>query len=122
MSVQTQAQIAIDREFLRLSVQTDTSGQTIIAREYLRVSQDRSGRQRSVEETHDDNQRAATAQGFTLGEPYREQHAVSASRYSTKTRDAFRQLLADLEADRFGAQVLILWESSRGSRRAAASA
>jgi site-specific DNA recombinase len=26
-------------------------------------------------------------------------------------------LIADLEQDRFGAQVLMIWESSRGSRR-----
>lgn len=81
------------------------------------MSQDRSGRQRSVDEQHEDNQRAAAAHGMALGEPYREKNGVSASRYSSKTRDAFGQLLADLETGAFGAEVLMLWESSRGSRR-----
>lgn len=87
------------------------------AREYLRVSADRSGRQRSVDEQHQDNERAAAEHGLTLGEPYREANGVSASRYSTKTRDAFGRLLADLDSGAFRAEVLMLWESSRGSRR-----
>ncbi len=49
-------------------------------------------------------------------ESYRDE-SVSASRYSRKTRDGFDALIADLEHDRFGAQVLMIWESSRGSRR-----
>lgn len=89
-----------------------------LAREYLRVSADRSGRQRSVEEQHTDNEQAAKTAGLTLAEPYREANGISASRYSRKTRDAFARLLADLESDTFGAGVLMLWESSRGSRRA----
>jgi len=40
----------------------------------------------------------------------------SASRYATKGRDGFDALMADLAADRFGADVLVLW-ASRGSRR-----
>jgi site-specific DNA recombinase len=52
-----------------------------------------------------------------LVKAYREAGSASASRYGRKTRDAFSRLLADLAADRFGAQVLILWESSRGSRK-----
>lgn len=89
----------------------------VTAREYLRVSMDRSGRQRSVNEQHDDNERAAVAHGLQLGEPYREARDVSASRYSRKVRGGFAALLADLENDRFGADALVLWESSRGSRR-----
>jgi site-specific DNA recombinase len=86
-------------------------------REYLRVSQDRSGRARSVEEQHDDNLRAGEAHGFTInGEAYSDV-SLSASRYATKVRGDFARLLADLEAGRFGADVLVLWESSRGSRR-----
>ncbi|MGH2670188.1 MAG: recombinase family protein, partial [bacterium] len=43
--------------------------------------------------------------------------ASSASRYSKRARDDFDQLTADLRAERFGADVLVLWESSRGSRK-----
>lgn len=86
-------------------------------REYLRVSKDRTGEQRSPDEQHADNARSATAHSFALGEPYRETNAVSASRYSNKRRDAFAALMADLEAGSFGADMLVLWESSRGSRK-----
>jgi DNA invertase Pin-like site-specific DNA recombinase len=89
-----------------------------IAREYLRVSNDKTGRMRSPEEQHADNERAATELGWPLGTPYVENGAVSASRYSHhKSRPGFAALVADLEAGTFGAQVLILWEPSRGSRR-----
>lgn len=94
-----------------------TTTLTRTAREYLRVSQDRSGRLRSPEEQHDENSEHADAEGLTLGTPYRETGAVSASKYGRKTREAFADLLADLEGRTFGAQVLILWESSRGSRK-----
>jgi DNA invertase Pin-like site-specific DNA recombinase len=89
----------------------------LTGREYLRVSQDRSGRARSVEEQHDDNVRAEAQHGFSInGEAYSDV-SLSASRYATKVRGDFARLLADLEAGRFGADVLVLWESSRGSRR-----
>lgn len=84
-------------------------------REYLRVSLDRSGRQRSQAEQHEDNQRAAAEHGLTLGAPYTD--TGSASRYAAKGRDGFASLLGDLGSGRFGAEVLMLWESSRGSRR-----
>jgi site-specific DNA recombinase len=51
-----------------------------------------------------------------LGAPYVDNDR-SASRYARKTRDDFARLLADLESDTFGADVLVLWESSRGSRK-----
>ncbi len=87
-----------------------------VGREYLRVSLDRSGRARSIDEQHSENLAAATGRGVSLGEPY-EDKSISASRYATKTRDGFAQLLADLERGRFGADELWLWESSRGSRK-----
>jgi DNA invertase Pin-like site-specific DNA recombinase len=86
-----------------------------IAREYLRVSVDKSGRQRSPEEQHADNERAAAEHGWTLGEPYRD--VGSASRYAGNGRPGFDHLVEDLERGRFGATVLVLWEASRGSRR-----
>jgi DNA invertase Pin-like site-specific DNA recombinase len=89
---------------------------TTTGREYLRVSLDRSGRARSLEEQHNDNMAAAGARGVTLEEPYRDE-SISASRYSRKARDGFGQLLSDLEKGSFGADELWLWESSRGSRR-----
>lgn len=87
---------------------------TIIVREYLRVSRDQSGRERSQEEQHEENAQAAEAEGWTLGEPY--QDTGSASEYTQKTRAAFQALIEDLEADRFGAQRLMIWEASRLSR------
>src|SRR3954466_6070953 len=95
---------------------TTTASATRTAREYLRVSMDRSGRARSVDEQHSDNRVAADEHQVTLGEAYTD-HSVSASRYTTKTRDDFDRLLADLRGGTFSADELWLWESSRGSRR-----
>jgi DNA invertase Pin-like site-specific DNA recombinase len=89
----------------------------LTGREYLRVSQDRSGRARSIDEQHDDNERAAEAHGFILNGKLYSDTSISASRYGTKVRGQFGDLLADLEHDRFGADILVLWESSRGSRK-----
>src|SRR5450755_1045555 len=88
-----------------------------IGREYLRVSQDASGRFQSPAEQHDDNARDAARNGWELGESYAETEGISASRHSSRRRPGFDALTADLAAGRFGARVLILWESSRGSRR-----
>lgn len=82
------------------------------AREYLRVSIDKSGRERSNEEQQQDNR---ATWDFDFGDPYSD--ATSASRYARKARDDWPRLVADLEADRFHADVLVLWEGSRGSRR-----
>jgi DNA invertase Pin-like site-specific DNA recombinase len=87
------------------------------AREYLRVSLDRSGRARSLDEQHADHVRVADEQGWTLAEDAYRDESVSASRYSRKARGGFDALIEDLERDRFGGQVLLIWESSRGSRR-----
>jgi len=92
-------------------------GRVRTGREYLRVSRDKSGRERSVTEQHDENVRACGALGVRLGKAYQETGAVSASRYGRKTRDGFAALVADLEGGRFGADVLVLWEPSRGSRK-----
>ncbi len=89
---------------------------TTTGREYLRVSMDRSGRARSVDEQHDDNQQAARGRGVTLAEPYVD-NSVSASRYTSKVRGDFNRLLGDLASGRFDAEELWLWEHSRGSRR-----
>lgn len=85
------------------------------AREYLRVSKDQSGRRRSVDEQHTDNAAAAAERQWTLGEPYADNDR-SASRYARTIREDFTKLVSDLETGQFGAQYLILWEGSRGSR------
>lgn len=82
------------------------------AREYLRVSVDRSGRKRSNEEQQLDNR---ATWDFDFGAAYSD--ATSASRYARKQRDDWPRLIADIEAARFGAEVLVLWEGSRGSRK-----
>jgi DNA invertase Pin-like site-specific DNA recombinase len=87
------------------------------AREYLRVSKDKSGRARSIDEQHQDNAHAGETHGFTVtGQPYSDV-SLSASRYARKARGDFARLLGDLEQGRFGADLLVMWVSSRGSRR-----
>jgi DNA invertase Pin-like site-specific DNA recombinase len=94
-----------------------TQSKPFTAREYLRVSQDKRGKQRSVTEQHDDNERGATGNNIVItGEPYLD-NDVSASRYATKERADFARLIADLENDTFTEDLLVLWESSRGSRQ-----
>ncbi|WP_330282080.1 recombinase family protein [Streptomyces sp. NBC_00588] len=93
-----------------------TSTATLTGREYLRVSKDKSGDERSPEEQHDENMIATGEAGIVLlDEPYRD--VGSASRHATKARKNFDRLIDDLKNDTFGADVLVLWESSRGSRR-----
>ncbi|MFF1714805.1 recombinase family protein [Streptomyces sp. NPDC058268] len=84
----------------------------MIGREYLRVS---ARGERSITEQHDDNSRASASEGVTLGVPYSDQG--SASPYAKHARGDFDRLIADLRSDQFKAQILWLWESSRGSRR-----
>jgi site-specific DNA recombinase len=88
------------------------------AREYLRVSRDVNHTGRSPDQQHKDNVRALTAQGWQMhpAVPYRDADR-SASRYAKKEREDFKRLIADLEANEFDADILAIWESSRGSRR-----
>lgn len=87
----------------------------VLARCYLRVSKDKSGRERSPKEQLDEAERAVgRKRTWRLGESYGD--VGSASQWKRKEREAFQRLMADLRADRFGAHVLILWEASRGSR------
>jgi DNA invertase Pin-like site-specific DNA recombinase len=92
--------------------------QQLSVREYLRVSRDRSGEGKSPDQQHDENLAAIMRQGWVLapGEPYRDTDR-SASRYAKKQREDFKRLIDDLESGDFGADVLAIWESSRGSRR-----
>ncbi|KPC86288.1 hypothetical protein ADL35_12465 [Streptomyces sp. NRRL WC-3753] len=92
----------------------------LIAREYRRLSDAKGGT--SIEDQGVDNREAADDQGWELGEPYIDD-GLSASRYTNRKRDDFEQLVDDLRSgptgrqSRFGADILALWESSRGSRR-----
>lgn len=89
----------------------------LTGREYLRVSQDNSGRQRSVTEQHHDNDRTTARHSIKItGEPYVDNDR-SASRYASKARDDWARLVADLESRAFTEDVLILWENSRYSRK-----
>ncbi|MBT2213500.1 recombinase family protein [Actinomadura sp. NEAU-AAG7] len=94
-----------------------TAAAIFTGRAYLRVSKDRHGRMRSPQQQNGEIEQDAAALGIILGDPYTEREAVSASRYTTKKRDGFAELLAELQTDSFGADILYLWESSRGSRR-----
>lgn len=94
----------------------EATATTQLGREYLRVSKDKSGRQRSVDEQADDNKPACLGHGIQLGQPYVDNDR-SASRYAKKTRDGYDRLVTDLKNGTFGADVLVLWESSRGSRK-----
>lgn len=92
-------------------------GERITAREYLRVSLDRDGEGTSPRQQHEENLAAVERRDWRLHpEPY-EDPGISASRYSKRRRKGFEALLVDLESGDFGADVLVLWESSRGSRR-----
>jgi DNA invertase Pin-like site-specific DNA recombinase len=70
--------------------------------------------EKSTEQQGDENAAAAAVRGWTIAETYRDD-GLSASRYATRARDEYERLLADLEAGKI--DVLILWESSRGSRQ-----
>jgi hypothetical protein len=63
------------------------------AREYLRVSLDRSGRARSLEEQHADHVRVCGEQGWVLDERAYRDESVSASRYSRQARGGFDALI-----------------------------
>ncbi|MCK2024354.1 recombinase family protein [Microbacterium sp. kSW2-24] len=87
-------------------------------REYLRVSRDIHDTGRSPDQQHGENKTSIEAQGWALhsAAPYRDADR-SASRYARKEREDFKRLIGDLESGTFDADVLAIWESSRGSRR-----
>lgn len=79
---------------------------------YSRVSQDSRGG-RSVSEQEAESRTACAVNGWAVTATYVD-NDMSASRFGTKTRPAWAQLVGDLDASRVG--VLVLWEPSRGSR------
>lgn len=94
-----------------------TSETPLVMREYLRVSQDRSGDGKSPSQQHDQLAEDAARNRWTLHSAAYRDTDRSASRYATKAREGFAALMTDLEENRFEADVLGIWESSRGSRR-----
>lgn len=94
-------------------------GQVPEDHEYLRVSRDASGRAKSNDQQHVENTADREAQGWAAGRTYAD--VGSASKYATKAREGFDQLLADLRGgQKFKpGDVLHMWESSRGSRKQA---
>ena len=88
-----------------------------VAREYLRVSRDQSAKGRSPAQQHEENAASVKEQGWELHpEPYKDNDR-SASRYARKKREDFDRLVEDIKAGTFDANVLVLWELSRGSRK-----
>lgn len=80
---------------------------------YLRVSQDRKGKQKSLGEQEADARRSADSEQLEVVRVFADNDR-SASRFAKKVRpeyQALREYLATGQVD-----VLILWESSRGSR------
>lgn len=86
---------------------------TVRAALYSRVSKDVQHQSRSVIEQEAESRTACTFNGWEVIKQYSD-NDVSASRFGTKARPEWVQLVADLDAGMF--DVLVLWESSRGSR------
>ena len=88
----------------------------VVADDYLRVSVDKSGNLRSNREQHDENLELCARKGWTFGRSYADEG--SASEFARRKRDGFAELVAALRDGSFAANVLIVWEASRGTRRA----
>lgn len=78
-----------------------------------RVSKDKSGEARSVEEQHEENHRAAVVNGWAVTEEYED--VMSASRFAAKAREDWPRLVGDVDGGKL--DVVILWEPSRGTRK-----
>lgn len=85
--------------------------------QYLRVSRDRSGREKSQGQQDADNQLHRQRRGWLAGQTYRD--TGSASKASRKRRKDYERLVADLQAGDVlqPGDILTMWESSRGTRR-----
>jgi site-specific DNA recombinase len=80
---------------------------------YARVSQDKSKRLKSVQQQEQEAREAASQHGWPVARVFRDNDR-SASRYASKVREEYADLLAHLDTGDVG--ILILWESSRGGR------
>jgi site-specific DNA recombinase len=84
---------------------------------YNRVSDDRKGRSKSPQEQNTENAAACRGQGWTVRATYTEPESASASRFARKAREEWERCQRDLAAGDIG--VLVVWETSRGTRRMA---
>ena len=80
---------------------------------YERVSRAHDKRARSIEEQNAANRRDAEAGGWTITRTFQDPNR-SASRFATRDREAYRDMLAAIEGGEL--DLVILWESSRGGR------
>lgn len=80
---------------------------------YSRVSHDPTGRGRSVREQDVENEQVCEKEGWQIVERFVDNDR-SASRYATKKRPGWEQLVAFVEAG--GCDVLVTWEASRFQR------
>ena len=80
---------------------------------YERVSRAHDKRARSIEEQNAANRRDAEAGGWTIARTFQDPNR-SASRFATRDREAYRDMLAAIEGGEL--DLVILWESSRGGR------
>ncbi|OLT21658.1 hypothetical protein BJF79_15440 [Actinomadura sp. CNU-125] len=92
------------------------AGQQLVAALYSRVSKDKRGNHRSVEDQDTENREVVDQEGWHIGDVYCD-NDKSASRFARGTREDWDRLLEDVAAGRF--HVVVLWESSRGDRRLA---
>jgi site-specific DNA recombinase len=90
-----------------------------VAHQYLRVSKDKWGNEKSQDEQGDENTAQRTAYGWLAGITYRDTGSASRHRQSKKVRVGWAQLLADIDNPQVfrRGDILILWEASRGSRQ-----
>lgn len=84
---------------------------------YNRVSDDRDGRSKSPQQQNEENLAACQDQGWTVKATYTEPESASASRFARKAREEWDRCRRDLGAGAIG--VLVVWETSRSSRRMA---
>ena len=94
---------------------------TLTLRELVRVSYDKSGKERSPDEQHRDHVRGIEYHPrLRLSDLpiYRGIGSASKFRRSKKARKEFADLMADIESGAFGADGLLMWTNSRTSRDA----
>lgn len=77
---------------------------------YVRLSSDPRGRGKSVAEQEADSRADCDKRGWEIVQVYRDNDR-SASKYAKRDREAFQQLVADVEARRL--DVIVAWEASR---------
>ncbi len=82
------------------------AGQQLVAALYARVSKDKRGDQRSVEDQDTENRDVAAGEGWAIGGVYCD-NDKSASRFARGEREDWDRLLEDVAACRF--HVVVMW-------------